>query len=340
MNSLGSSENLATNGHIATRDCWPATLRDWLTAHSCVRLGRLDRFDAIRKSRDNVVKILARTGQSIRFDTGWGFEIFLPAFYRGIVIMALKGVLFHSALVEVMSRAIRPGDIVVDGGSNVGFLALLAATKLRGSGRVIAFEPDPNTFLLLQTNIRHNGFSDVIRAERLALTDNEGMYDFSVDTDEPMLSSLIPRQANSSPMVRVKGVRLDGFLAASGLERADIIKLDLEGAEPMALEGACAVLPTARMLVFETNEPQLKQLGVEPVALVERTAAAGRFDTIFFIDERSENKVRWEPRDFEEALHAYKFINVVCTRSNSTEKQQLPGRGSVASSGATETFRW
>ena len=339
MSSLGGNENLATNGHVAARDCWPATLRDWLAAHSRVRLGRLDRFRAIRKSRDNVVKVLARSSRSIRFDTGYGFEIFLPAFYRGMIIMALKGVLFHTTLLEVVSRAIRPGDIVIDGGSNVGFLALLAATRLRGSGRVFAFEPDPDTFTLLQQNIRCNGFGDVIRAEQLALTDREGTYDFSVDTEEPMLSSLIFRQASSFGTVRVDGVRLDGFLAASGLERADIIKLDLEGAEPMALEGARAVLPTARMVIFEVNEPQLKQLAVEPVALVERTVAAGKFDTVFFIDERSDKICRWEPPDFEEALNAYKFINVVCTRSGSMETQQLSTMRPIASSSATEASR-
>jgi FkbM family methyltransferase len=256
-----------------------------------------------------------------------------------MVISALKGVLFHSTLVEVISSAIRPGDIVVDGGSNVGFFALFVATRLRGSGSVFAFEPDPDTFLLLQQNIRCNGFGEVIRAERLALTDREGTYDFTVDSEEPMLSSLISRQANSFRIVRVEGVRLDGFLAASGLERADIIKLDLEGAEPMALEGSRDVLPTARMLIYEANEPQLKLLRVEPVALVERTAAAGKFDTVFFIDERSENICRWEPRAFEEALHAYKFINVVCTRSSSMEKQQLPAWWSAVSSSATETSK-
>jgi FkbM family methyltransferase len=253
--------------------------------------------------------------------------------------MALRGVLFHSTLVEVAGKAIRPGDIVIDGGSNVGFFALLAATRLQGKGCVFAFEPDPESFSLVQQNILRNGFGDVIRPERLALTDKAGTFDFAINSEEPMLSSLISGKTNSVSSVRVEGVCLDGFLASSGLDRADIIKLDLEGAEPLALEGARGVLPTTRMLIFEANEPQLQQLGVAPVELVERAVAAGRFDTVSFIDERSEKVCRWEPRDFEEALNAYKFINVVCTRSSSLETQESPLLQAVISSSTSEASR-
>ena len=329
----------AMTDRVPSVGSWPATLRDWLAAHSRVRFGRLDRFSTIRSNRDKIVKLLARDGSTIRFDTGYGFEIFIPASYRSMIMMGLDGVLFHSTLVEVASKAIRPRDIVIDGGSNVGFFALLAATMLRGTGRVFAFEPDPETFLLLQQNIRRNGLEDAIRAERLALTDREGSLDFAVNSEEPMLSSLISATAGSALRIRVNAVGLDTFLAGAGLQRADIIKLDLEGAEPMALEGARTLLPTARMLIFEANEPQLEQLGVDPVALVERTAAAGKFDTVFFIDERSEKICPWVPRDFEEVLNDYKFINVVCTRSSCMESQKLPQQQSVTSSNADRVPR-
>jgi FkbM family methyltransferase len=322
-----------------TRDCWPATTRDWLAAHSRVRLGRLERFSTIRSTRGKIIKILARSGSFVRFDTRYGFEILLPAFYRGMMDMALAGVLFHTTLLEVAREAIRPGDIVIDGGCNIGFFALLAATRLQGKGCVFAFDPDPESFSLVQENIRLNGFGDVIRAERQALTDREGTFDFAVNSEEPMLSSLVSGSSNSAGITRVSGVSLDNFLAASGLDRADIIKLDLEGAEPMALEGARAVLPTARMLIFEANEPQLQRLGVDPVELVERTAAAGRFDTVSFIDERSEEICRWEPRHFEGALNDYKFINIVCTRSSPKKNQASDPLRSVVSSSAKEVSR-
>ena|SRR5437016_1990032 len=321
-------------GRMPGTGCWPATLRDWLTAHSRVRLGRLDRSPLIHGGRKSLVKILSRDGSTIRFDTNYGFEILLPASYRAMIIMALRGVLFHSTLIDVASRAIQPGDIVIDGGSNIGFFALFAATRLQGKGCVFAFEPDPETFSLVQKNIRRNGFGNIIRAERLALTDKDGTLDFAVNSEEPMLSSLVAGNSSSAGLTRVSGVCLDNFLAASGVDRADIVKLDLEGAEPLALAGARKALPSVRMLIFEANKPQLQQLAISPVELVERTAAAGRFDTVSFIDERSEKVCCWKPREFEEALNAYKFINVVCERSCSAEKRASPPLQSAVPSNA------
>jgi FkbM family methyltransferase len=333
------NEKPTMDGRTPISGCWPVTLRDWFAAHSRVRLGRLDRLKIVRDVRRRLVRLLSRGGSSVKFDTQYGFQILLPASYRAMMDMALGGVLFHTTLVEVAREAIRPGDIVIDGGSNVGFFALLAATRLQGKGCVFAFEPDEESFSLVQENIRLNGFGDVIRAQRLALTDKEGTFDFAVNSEEPMLSSLVSGNSRSARLTRVSGVCLDNFLAASGLDRADIIKLDLEGAEPMALEGARTVLPTARMLIFEANEPQLQQLGVDPVGLVERTAAAGRFDSISFIDERSEKICRWEPRDFAEALSDYKFINVVCTRSSSIENRTTDPLRSAVPSTANEVSR-
>jgi FkbM family methyltransferase len=301
--------------------CWPATARDWLAAHSRVRFGRLDRFAVIRRSRDILVDAFSRDCSSILFRTQYGFEIRLPAAYSALLIMALRGVLFHSTLATVARNAIRPGDIVIDGGSNIGFFALLAATKLSGNGLVLAFEPDPISFSLVQQNIICNGFVDVIKAEQLALTDREGTFSFAVNAEEPMLSSLVADDTRPSGSIQVNGIRLDRYLALSGLDRADVIKLDLEGAEPLALQGARAVLPTTRMLIFEANEPQLLRLGVSPVELVEETALAGKFDTVSFIDERSDKLFRWEPHEFESALNDYKFINVICTRSNAFDSQ-------------------
>ena len=151
-----------------------------------------------------------------------------------------------------------------------------------------------------------------------------------------MLSSAVSRGACTAASIRVRSASLDNFLRVSGLGRADIIKMDLEGAEPMALAGARAALSTARVLIFEVNEPQLRELGIAPVALVEETARAGEFDTVYFIDERSETIHEWTPPDFDEALNSYKFINVVCSRSNSVSPAELTSPRAVVSSACHE----
>jgi hypothetical protein len=101
----------------------------------------------------------------------------------------------------------------------------------------------------------------------------------------------------------------------NGIEKADVIKLDLEGAEPLALEGMTSALATARLIIFEVNEPQLAGVGVDPVELITRTAVTGAFDTVLFIDERTNQIREWDADNFREALHAYKYVNVLCVRA-------------------------
>lgn len=256
---------------------------------------------------------LSRGRTSVEFETPYGFRILLPPKSKGLVIAALKGVLFHPRLSQFLIPLIHPGDRVVDGGSHVGFFTLLAARLLVGRGRVYAFEPDSETFSLLKQNVERNGLSCLVQLEQKALANaNEGL-EFS-RARESVLGSLFSRGDGTEERVRVEAVRLDDYLAKVGENRIDVIKLDLEGAEPMALEAMDRSLKTARLLVFEVNEPYLEQMKVDPVALVNETARAGSFDQVIFIDERADKMCGWSPGNFLDVLHDYKFVNVICAR--------------------------
>jgi FkbM family methyltransferase len=305
---------MSTAARDESCDCRPASPRDWLAAQTQVRLGRLNRFAAVRAARDMLVRFLSREGTTILFFTPYEFQILLPATYTSLIITALDRALFHPTLLELSRRVIRSGDVVVDGGSNVGFFALFAARLLRGNGRVFAFEPDTQSFLLLKRNVESNGLMSTVQLEEKALTDANGSFDFSVSVQEPMLSSLVARPDLDSRVVRVEGVRLDDYFAANGIKEVDVIKLDLEGAEPQALDGMSSILASARLVIFEVNEPQLATIGMDPVALITKTAARGTFETILFVDERTDQICEWEPDKFREALHAYKYVNVLCAK--------------------------
>jgi FkbM family methyltransferase len=296
------------------RDCRPASPRDWLAAQIRVRFGRLNRFAAIRAGRDILVRLLARDGTAILFLTSYGFQIFLPATYTSLIVTALDRALFHPALLELTRRAIRRGDVVVDGGSNIGFFALFAARLLGGKGRVFAFEPETQSFSLLKRNVESNGLLGTVQLEEQALTDANGSFEFAVSVQEPMLSSLVARADVDTRLIRVQGTRLDDYFEKNGVKKADVIKLDLEGAEPQALDGMASILASARLLIFEVNEPQLQAIGIDPVALITKTATRGAFETILFIDERTDKICEWEPEKFSEALHAYKYVNVLCAK--------------------------
>ena len=315
MPEASHSSPFSEVGRHKSRDCRPASARDWLAAHARVRFGRLNRFAAVRGVRDVLVHLLSREGTGILFLTPYGFQILLPASYTNLIIMALDGVLFHPSLLELTRRVIRTGDVVVDGGSNIGFFALFAARLLGGKGRVFAFEPDTQSFLLLKRNVESNGLTGTVQLEEQALTDANGSFEFSVSVQEPMLSSLVARaDVDDTRLIRVQGTRLDDYFEKNGVKQADVIKLDLEGAEPRALDGMTSILASARLVIFEINEPQLAAIGIDPVTLITKTAAKGTFETILYIDERNDQICEWEPDTFREALHAYKYVNVLCAK--------------------------
>lgn len=307
-----STSHLTSHG--IDKECWPAGLRDRIAVQCSIRLGRFDRYSWFRRVRASFVRPLARKRSSIRFATPYSFTMDMPFTYTGLIMMASRGTLFPAKLREIFQAAIRPGDCVIDGGSNLGFFSLLAAPLIKGKGRIVAFEPDPATFAFLQQNVEDNGFESLIQVERKALTNANGIFEFSLCAEEPMRNSLIPNSELTGGRIAISGVRLDDFLTATGLDKVDVIKLDLEGAEPLALDGMREILKSVRLLVFEVNEIQLAEVGADPVELIAKTARAGSFDEVFFIDERMGNTYNCNSDEFLKALSICKSLNVVCAK--------------------------
>ncbi len=94
---------------------------------------------------------------------------------------------------DLLRCLLRPGDVCVDGGANVGLFTLVAAAKVGPTGKVVAFEPAPKTHVALRANVELNGFSWVERREE-ALDDCAGERDLiSFEAAVSGLSSFRPR---------------------------------------------------------------------------------------------------------------------------------------------------
>ncbi|MBX6389421.1 MAG: FkbM family methyltransferase [Frankia sp.] len=151
--------------------------------------------------------------------------------------------------------ALRPGDVFVDVGANVGGYTLLAAG--RPGVRVVAFEPASDTFGRLMENVGHNPWLD-IRAHRAAVGDGDGevLLTVGLDTVNRVVAEAPTGAAPAAapgPVERVPMVRLDALLRD---EPVAIVKIDVEGHEPAVLAGARKLLAERRpALVVEWNDP-------------------------------------------------------------------------------------
>lgn len=161
-------------------------------------------------------------------------------------------------------RYLRPGSVFVDIGANHGYFTVLAAALVGEGGRVFAFEPNPPVFEQLDEHVRLNGFHrHVVRIQQaLSDTTNEAAPFFvSQCSSNSGLSSLVPGASAVSvgglsldQSISVRTETFDHWLALSGVDRVDLVKIDTEGAEAHVARGMSRALQDRRVarIVCET----------------------------------------------------------------------------------------
>ena len=168
----------------------------------------------------------------------------------------------------LVRHLLRPGMTFADVGANWGYFTLLAAHLVGPSGRVIAVEADPRAVQTIRANVASNALHHV-RLFGVAATDEA--RELSFDPYEPALGSASGNygleQAGDAAArpgrVRVAGRPLDELFAESGVDRIDLMKMDIEGAEAAALRGAARFLAAGRIdrIVLELHPEALQRLG-------------------------------------------------------------------------------
>ena len=136
---------------------------------------------------------------------------------------------------------IKPDDVVIDAGANMGVFSLFAAKR---GAFVHAFEPQRSCYDVLKSHISMNSFGESIVPWELALAEKRGVVEFSslegtLDSGATMIQSRV-RENRSS--FTVNCISLDEWASENGIGKIDLIKADIEGAERLLLKGACNTL--------------------------------------------------------------------------------------------------
>ncbi|WP_051531315.1 FkbM family methyltransferase [Sphingomonas sp. URHD0057] len=157
------------------------------------------------------------------------------------------------AVVAAFRTHLKSGSTFIDAGANIGFFTILAARLVGPAGRVIAIEMMPDTAVQLRANVDRNGLSNVTIVEH-ALSNRSGEEVVAtMPEDQFARASIAGATIRGGRQVRVRTKTLDDLLAGFP-EEIDLIKMDLEGAEAMAIEGAGEVLARTRAVIFEQLE--------------------------------------------------------------------------------------
>jgi FkbM family methyltransferase len=159
------------------------------------------------------------------------------------------------AVQNAILAAVRPGTVVYDIGAHLGTMALGAARLVGDSGRVVAFDGDPENIARLRDHTARNGLGDRLRVVHAAVwsrTASDGIPfrrgatvksqgGVEADGNRPVLGS--------GPIINVAAVSLDDFVAA-GETPPELVKIDVEGGEYEVLRGGTKLFAKQRPLVI------------------------------------------------------------------------------------------
>lgn len=141
---------------------------------------------------------------------------------------------YYEPAFENLEKLISPGSVTIDCGANAGIYTLAAAALSGPSGLVIAVEPQSYAIRAIHRSAFASGLTNII-AVSAAVSDGDGEAELDV-SNTAVEASIVWRAAKPS-LLRVPAVTLDSLVRDHNLTRVDLIKLDIEGAEFLALLG-------------------------------------------------------------------------------------------------------
>ncbi len=182
-----------------------------------------------------------------------GFSIYTEA-DDAAVGRHVRGDNYEADVTAVFRALLRPGAHVLDLGANIGYFTMLSASLVGPSGSVIAVEPNPSNARLVEASRRANGYANVTVAQvaagtaagLLALHRSHSNGTTSPAPDDP--SALLDAET-------VGCVRAETLVPAG--RRIDLIKVDVEGAEYLALGGCSRLIRRDRPRIVSEFSPSL-----------------------------------------------------------------------------------
>lgn len=203
--------------------------------------GVLHRAPQVRVARSLGWRVGQSTGDGSRIARlrGGGRMLVDPRDYAHLAAF-LYGV-YEEDITRLMYHVATPGWTVLDVGANAGYFAVVTADAGGPDSKVVAFEPNPQIRELLERTVTLNSQA-AITIVAAACGDTSGSVDLHLSPD-PRNSGLstVLDTLDEAVRITVPLLRLDEYCAERGIE-ADLIKIDVEGAEEMVLRGAEGLL--------------------------------------------------------------------------------------------------
>lgn len=218
--------------------------------------------------------------------------------------------LYEKETVALCRRVIKPGMRVLDVGAHAGYFTRLYSKLVGPNGSVLAFEPDPENYALLERNTAH---LKNVRRFPVAVSNQVGTVDFFETDNNTGCHSLIPASFRPNK-ISVTATTLDAMMDAGELPKVDFVKIDIEGAEPIAFDGMHRLIAANPdiSLVVEFCPDNLRESHVDPGGFIETLRGLGLH--IYAIKDEGLKEITQEHGKNGQFFLKNHYVNLFVTR--------------------------
>lgn len=214
--------------------------------------------------------------------TRWGGKLVVDTRDSLLAPWLLLNGLWESHVTGWMQDVLQPGNNFVDVGANIGYFTLLGAFSVGEHGRVVAVEAHPGLAELLRRNTVINGVHGRVKvcanaawSETTNLRFHQRVHYSANSSVGSVGSQALADLADTEELVDVSATRVDDLVA--GLDRVDVMKVDVEGAEVQAFLGMERTLSSnpGITVMFEWSPAQIRDVKDDPAQLLDILAGHG-----------------------------------------------------------------
>jgi FkbM family methyltransferase len=153
--------------------------------------------------------------------------------------------LWEPEVTQAIVDRLRPGEVSIDAGANLGFFSIVMASIVGPNGTVLSFEPNPRCADMLEASLALNGFADRVTVCRDPLGETDGLFvNLMVPANHPGGAQITDVRLPGSSSFAATTRRLDSFQEAG---KCSLIKIDTEGQEEAIWRGMNAMIAGDRL---------------------------------------------------------------------------------------------
>lgn len=170
--------------------------------------------------------------------------------------------IYEALETKLVKKEIKKGDVVLDIGAHIGYYTLIFAKCVGEKGKVFAFEPNPDNFILLKKNVKINGYKNVVLIQKAVSNQTNKIRLFL--SNENTGDHRIYDSCDNRNFIEIEAIRLDDYFKDYD-GKIDFIKIDTQGADFFVIEGMSNLLKKNKKIKVATEfwPIGLKRCGVD-----------------------------------------------------------------------------